>query len=198
MKKILLQLALLVVIVVIGYFVYKSIMQPVEFNREMNKRETVVINKLKDISNSQMIYKEVNGSYCGNFDTLIAFLSKAELPVVKMIPDPTDTTFTRTINDTVGYINVSDSLFKNKNYTLNQLSLIPFSDGEKFEMGADTIERGGVEVHVFQVLAPYSAFLKGMDEQTIINMTAKQEDIDKYPGLKVGSLDEPTTDGNWE
>jgi len=198
MKKILLQLALFIVIVVIGYLVYRSVMKPVEFNREMDKRELVVINKLKDIRTSQMIYKEVKGSYCNNFDTLITFLKTAELPVVKMIPDPKDTTFTKTINDTVGYINVSDTLFKNKDYTLNQLNIIPFSDGEKFEMGADTIERGGVEVHVFQVLAPYSAYLKGMDEQTIINMTAKQNDIDRYPGLKVGSLEEPTTDGNWE
>jgi hypothetical protein len=198
MKKILLQLGLFIVIVVIGYFVYKSIMKPVEFNNEMKQREHVVVNKLKDIRASQMVYKEVNGSYCNNFDTLIAFLKTAELPVVKMIPDPTDTTFTKTINDTVGYINVSDTLFKNKAYPLNQLALIPYSNGEKFEMGADTIERGGVEVHVFQVLAPFSAYLKGMDKQSIINMTAKQEDIDKYPGLKLGSLIEPTTDGNWE
>jgi hypothetical protein len=198
MKKILLQLALFIVIVVIGYFVYRSVMKPVEFNREMKKREVVVINKLKDIRTSQMIYKEVKGSYCDNFDSLIAFLKTAELPVVKMIPDPDDTTFTKTINDTVGYINVSDTLFKNKDYTINQLALIPFSEGEQFEMGADTIERGGIEVHVFQAEAPYSSFLKGMDKQTIVNLTAKQEDIEKYPGLKVGSLEEPTTDGNWE
>jgi hypothetical protein len=198
MKKILLQLALFIVIVVFGFLVYKSINKPVEFDKEMKQRELVVINKLKDIRTSQMIYKEVKGSYCNNFDSLIAFLQTAELPVVKMIPDPNDTTFTKTINDTVGYINVSDTLFKNKNYTLNQLAIIPFSGGMKFEMGADTVERGGVAVHVFQVLAPYSTFLKGMDEQTIINMTAKQKDIDKYPGLQLGSLVEPTTDGNWE
>lgn len=198
MKKILLQLALFIVIVVIGYFVYRSVMKPVEFDREMKKREVVVINKLKDIRAAQMIYKEVKGSYCNNFDSLVAFLKTAELPVVKMIPDPTDTTFTRTINDTIGFINVKDTLFKNKDYTINQLDLIPFSQGEKFEIDADTIERGGIKVHVFQAEAPFSAFLKGMDEQAIINLTAKQEDIDKYPGLKVGSLDEPTTDGNWE
>jgi hypothetical protein len=65
-------------------------------------------------------------------------------------------------------------------------------------MSADTIERGGVEVHVFEAKAPFTAFLNGMDEQTIINLISKFEDIDKYPGLKVGSLMEPSTDGNWE
>lgn len=198
MKKILLQLALFIVIVVIGYFLYQSIMEPVEFNREKKQRETVVVNKLKDIRTSQMIYKRVNGAYSDNFDSLTAFLTTAEIPVVKMIPDPTDTTFIRTINDTIGYIKVSDTIFKNKNYKLMDLNVIPFSDGELFIMGADTIERGGVEVHVFEALAPYSAYLKGMNLQAVNNLIAKQEDIDKYPGLKVGSLIEPSTDGNWE
>ena len=198
MKKILLQLALFIVIVVIGYFVYQSIMEPVEFNDEKKQRENVVVNKLKDIRTSQMVFKRVNGSYSNNFDSLVAFLQVAEIPVVKIIPDPEDTTFTRTINDTIGYIKVSDTLFKGKDYRLSDLSIIPFSDGELFAMDADTIERGGVEVHVFEVLAPYSAYLKGMDKQTINNIIAKQEDIEKYPGLKVGSLIEPSTDGNWE
>lgn len=198
MKKVLIQVVLFIAIVVIGYFVYESIMEPVKFNQEKKSRDLVIINKLKDIRNSQMVFKRMNGSYSNNFDSLVAFLQDAELPVVKIIPDPDDTTFTLTINDTIGFIKVSDTLFKNKSYTLDQLSFIPFSEGEYFQMDADTIERGGVEVHVFEVLAPYTAYLKGMDEQTVINIIAKQEDIDKYPGLKVGSLIEPTTDGNWE
>lgn len=198
MKKVLLQLALLVVIVVIGWFVYQSIMEPVEFRNEKRARELKVIEKLKDIRTSQTIYRHVKGSYTDSFDSLVAFLTVAEIPVVKMIPDPNDTTFTKTINDTIGYIKVADSLFSNKFYKLSDLSLIPFSGGIAFEMDADTIERGGVDVHVFEALAPYSAYLMGMDEQTIINLIAKQEDIEKYPGLKVGSMREPSTDGNWE
>lgn len=198
MKKVLLQLALFVVIVVIGYFVYQSIMEPLEFNREQKKREVAVVNKLMDIRNSQVIYRQLVGSYSNNFDSLKAFLAVAEIPIVKMIPDPEDTTFIKTINDTVGYIKVSDSIFKGKTYGLDQLQFIPFSDGELFEMDADTIERGGVKVFVFEAKAPYTAYLKGMDQQTIINIIAKQEDIDRYPGLKLGSLVEPTIDGNWE
>jgi len=173
-------------------------MEPVEFNKEKKHRELVVVNKLKDIRASQLVYKRVNGSYSNSFDSLISFCSFAELPVVKMIPDPEDTTFTKTINDTIGYIKVSDTLFKNKDYRLSQLAVIPFSDGELFTMDADTIERGGVEVHVFEVLAPYTAYMKGMDKQTVINIIAKQEDIERYAGLKLGSMVEPTTDGNWE
>ena len=198
MKRIIIQVVLLIVIVFLGYIVYQSIMEPVYFDQEKRAREKVVIDKLKDIRTSQLVYKKVNGSYSDNFDTLVAFLSDAEIPIVKMVADPNDTTFTKTINDTVGYIKVADSLFSRKSYKLKDLSIIPFSDGELFKMDADTIERGGVNVHVFQAEAPYTAYLKGMDKQTIINIIAKREDIDKYPGLKVGSLTEPSTDGNWE
>ncbi len=198
MKKIIIQVVLAAIIVFLGYFVYQSIMEPVHFDTEKRAREKVVIGKLKDIRTSQLVFKRVNGSYADNFDSLVAFLAVAEIPIVKMIADPDDTTFTKTINDTVGYIKVSDTLFSNKSYRLSELSIIPYSDGEMFEIGADTIERGGVKVHVFEVKALYTSYLKGMDRQTIINIVAKREDIDKYPGLKVGSLTEPSTDGNWE
>lgn len=198
MKKILIQVVLLVIVVGLGYFVFESIMEPVRFDKERRARQKVVVEKLKDIRSSQLIFRRINGSYANDFDTLIKFVKVAEVPVVKMIPDPEDTTFTKTINDTIGYIRIADTLFSNKNYTIDQLSLIPFSEGEIFEMSSDTIERGGVEVFVFEAKAPYTAFMKGMDEQTMRNIIAKSEDLEKYPGLKVGSLTEPSTDGNWE
>ncbi|MAE09227.1 MAG: hypothetical protein CL661_10765 [Bacteroidetes bacterium] len=199
MKKTLIQIGLFIVIVALGYFVYDSIMEPVRFNKEKRQREKVVIERLKDIRSSQFIFKQLNGSYAPDFDTLISFLKIAEIPVVKIIPDPNDTTYTLTINDTVGYIKVADSLFgKQDNFQYTQLMTIPFSGGELFALQADTIERGGVEVHVFEAKAPFTAFLKGMNEQAIINIISKFEDIERYPGLRVGSLTEPSTDGNWE
>ena len=198
MKKILIQVALLVIIVILGFFVFESIMEPVRFDKERRVRQKVVVEKLKDIRSSQLVFRRINGSYANDFDTLIKFVKVAEVPVVKMIPDPEDTTFTKTINDTVGYIRVADTLFANKKYTIDELSLIPYSEGEIFEIASDTIERGGVEVFVFEVKAPYTAFMKGMDEQTMRNIIAKSEDLERYPGLKVGSLTEPSTDGNWE
>ena len=203
MKKILIQVVLVVIILVLAFFVYESIMEPVRFDNEKRVREKAVVEKLKDIRNSQLVFRRLNGSYANEFDTLIKFIKVAEIPLVKMIPDPEDTTFTKTINDTVGYIKVSDTLFVNKNYTIDQLNVIPFSDGELFEIGSDTIERGGVKVFVFEVKAPYTAFLNGMDDQTVRNIIAKIKDqqeqgLNKYAGLKVGSLTEPSTDGNWE
>lgn len=199
MKKTLIQLALFVVIVALGYMVFESVMEPVRFNKEKQQREKVVIERLKDIRSSQFIYKQLTGAYASSFDTLIKFLKVAEIAVVKIVPDPNDTTYTLTINDTVGYIKVADSLFsKHANFTYSMLTTIPFSGGDYFVMQADTIERGGVEVHVFEAKAPFTSYLKGMDEQTIINFISKFEDIERFPGLRVGSMTEPSTDGNWE
>jgi hypothetical protein len=198
MKKVILQVVLFIAIVVLGYFIFESIMEPVRFEAEKTKRETVVVNKLKDIRMSQLIYRQIKGSFAKSFDALEKFLQVAEIPVVKMIPDPNDTTFTKTINDTIGYIKVRDTLFGNRNYTIDQLAIVPFSNGVLFEMDADTIERGGVKVNVFEVKVPYTAYLHGLDNQTIFNLTTKMEDLERYPGLKVGSMVEPSTNGNWE
>jgi len=130
---------------------------------------------------------------------LISFLTKGEIPVVRMIPDPNDTTFSRTISDTLGYVKVADSLFRNRpNFTLDSLRYIPFSDGIQFEIAAGQIDRGGIKVGVYQIKAPYSTYMKGLDRQSVINLTKSKEDIDRYAGLKLGSMEEPSTDGNWE
>ncbi|VAW29333.1 hypothetical protein MNBD_BACTEROID07-100 [hydrothermal vent metagenome] len=199
MKKTILQIILLTLAVVLGYFTYTSIMQPVNFNKEKRAREKVVIQYLKDIRSAQFIYKQLNNRYTGSFDTLIHFMDSAKIPVVKIIPDPNDTTYTLTINDTVGYVKVADSLFRGqKNVDYRHINIIPFSGGKKFQMKAGVITKGGVRVHVFEVKAPFTAYLKGMDQQLIINLSASRKELKKYSGLKVGSMTEPSTDGNWE
>ncbi len=197
--KAVIQFVLFIIIVVLGYLVYDSIMEPVRFNQEKNHREKVVVQRMKDLRSAELIYKQLNGTYLDDWDSLVQFMDTAEIPVVKIIPDPNDTTFTLTINDTVGYVRVYDSVFHHKNdVKLNEFMLIPFSGGDTIELHAGSIDRGGVTVQVFEAKAPYSSYLKGMDKQTIINMTSGKKDIDLYPGIKVGSMTEPSTDGNWE
>lgn len=197
--KIVLQTVLTIGILVLGYLVYESIMEPVRFNKNLKSRSNKVVQRLKDIRNAEIAYKGINDSYTGSFDTLINFVRNGEIPVVYIIQDPEDTTFTKTIADTIDYINVQDSLFgKRKPFYVDSLRYIPYSNGEEFELQADTIKKGGVEVDVVEVKAHYKSFLKGLDRQLVINQIKTKEDIDKYPGLKFGSLKEPSTDGNWE
>jgi hypothetical protein len=40
--------------------------------------------------------------------------------------------------------------------------------------------------------------LEGLDEQSVTNLIAAREQLERFPGIKVGSMTEASTDGNWE
>lgn len=192
MKRKYIQIALSILIIVLTFLIYDSIMKPVRFNNEQSTRRAAVIERLKDIRSAQMIYKSIKGSYAPDFKTLIEFIKTASIPVVRMVPDPKDTTYTRAISDTVGYVNVADSLLgKKKGVKAEDLAIIPFSSSsEQFKMEAGEITKGNVKVSVFMVIAPKQAFLAGLNENMV--------ESDNVKDLIVGSMTEPSTDGNWE
>jgi len=198
-KYTIIKVLLAIIIIILGYLVVDSILKPMRFNKSVELRSSAVIQNLIDLRNGQQFYKQFNSKYAGDLDTLIMFLDSSEIPIVNKIPDPTDTTFTKTINDTIGYVNVADSLFRTRqDFSLDSLKYIPFSGGKLFKVESGVIERGGVSVPVFEIKAHYKVFLSGLDNQHVINLIKARDDIERYPGLKVGSMEEPSTDGNWE
>lgn len=199
MKSNILKILFSIIIIILGYLVVRSIMTPVEFENEKSRREKIVIERLKEIRDVQIAFRSMHDRYTSSFDTLIDFIKNGKIPVVKIIPDPTDTTFTRTINDTIEYILVKDTLFKKySNFNPDDLKIIPFSDKKEFELNAGKIEISKTHVNVFEVKAHYNDILFGMDKQLITNTIKKLKDLEKYEGLKVGSMEEASTDGNWE
>ncbi|MBR3426818.1 MAG: hypothetical protein IKG95_02625 [Bacteroidales bacterium] len=203
MKKglsIIINILLFAVILFLAWQVIKSIQAPIKFGNEQKARESKVVERLIDIRNAEVLYKQANNKYTASFDTLINFCETAEIPIVNIIPDPTDTTFTRTINDTLGYVKIVDSLFKGReNVNLEDLRYVPFSDPqEEFELEAGVINRSGISVPVFEAKTPYEVYLNGLDPQRVLNAKAEKESIFRYAGMKVGSMEEATTDGNWE
>ena len=211
MKKglsILINIVLFAVIVFLAWQVVKSIQAPIKFNTEQKTRETKVVERLIDIRNAEILYKNATSKYTNNFDSLIQFCQTAEIPIVKIVPDPTDTTFTRTINDTIGFIKVMDSIKAGRdNFNINDIKWVPFSQPQqKYELEAGTIQRNGIEIPVFEARTPYevylgtpgAAFSEKEWNQRRDNAKAEKESINRYAGLKVGSMEEATTDGNWE
>jgi hypothetical protein len=80
-------------------------------------------------------------------------------------------------------------------------------------MSSDTINKGNIKVPVFKVIAPKVAYLKGIDNELkkkstgvsalfnsilFSNLEKQFEKNPKYFDLIMGSLQEPSTDGNWE
>ena len=211
MKKglsILINILLFAVIVFLAWQVVKSIQAPIKFNNEQKAREAKVVERLIDIRNAEVLYKNANNKYTADFDSLIQFCQTAEIPIVKIVPDPTDTTFTRTINDTLGFVKVMDSIKSTReNFNINDLKYVPFAENhQQFELEAGMIKRNGIDIPVFEARTPYEVYLAtpgaNFNEkewnQRRDNAKAEKESINRYAGLRVGSMEEATTDGNWE
>ena len=198
--KIVIKLVLLVVIVGLGYMIVESVMEPVRFNKQKDIREALVIQNLEDIRVAEIAYKTVNGSYMSDWDTLIDFVRNTEFPIVKEIADPNDTTNSIIIRDTIGYVSIMDSLYSHREaFNVSNLKYVPipreFFDNEQFELQAGKITRGGLPVPVFECKVPYSVLLKGLDHQLIINLNKQVDEMNKYTGLKVGSMEEASNEG---
>ncbi|NCA85560.1 MAG: hypothetical protein EOM83_08300 [Clostridia bacterium] len=191
MKIRILQIVLLLGIAYLGYLLWETIQTPVRFNREKDERAAYVIQNLKDIRSIQQMYRALNDTFANNLDSLIKFMHEGQIPVVKLTYDPADTSLIKTISDTLGYISVADSLFGQRpDFNADNIKYIPFSNKEKFTLEAGQINKGGVMVPVFMAMARKVDYLKGMDKNLIRSPYVKD--------LIVGSMSEPTTDGNWE
>ncbi|GET23796.1 hypothetical protein [Prolixibacter sp. NT017] len=213
MKKILLQVVLIIAAVVLTYEIYDTVRRPIDFQKEKKVRYDAVVNKLKDIRKAELAYKDVNGKFTGSWDTLLTFVKTDSLPLVRKIGSVTDSMIDagwteekalregKIIRDTIK-VAVLDSVF-GKNYPINKLPIIPYSGGKKFFLGAARVKTGsGVDVAVFEARAHNNIILSQLEDeygQEIINLNEKSRVDGKYPGLKVGSLTEANNNaGNWE
>lgn len=183
--KLAIQSILIIAVLVLGYFLYESIATPIRFEKEKTKRYAKVIDRLKDIRNAQIAFKDVYGRYTGDFDTLISFLKNDSLPVVRAIGNVPDTMTEKQalelkliIRDTIR-IPVRDTLCVVYNYPIDSIRFVPFTS-TPFKMKAGEIETGSkVVVKVFEAVdaAPF----------------------DPTKVLQVGSVTEANNNaGNWE
>ena len=89
MKKVV-NILLSLCIVAMIYIVYGSIMGPIRFSNEKNRRDSAVIEKLLEIKAVQNEYNIQHGGYCDNFDSLAAFIRTGQIPIVNRNGELTD------------------------------------------------------------------------------------------------------------
>ncbi|MCM1532282.1 MAG: hypothetical protein NC048_08095 [Bacteroides sp.] len=207
--KFAIQAGLIVVAIVLAVLIYRSIMQPVNFNRDVDMRKAVLVQQMKDIRKVQQEHKKAYGSYIATGDSLIAFLRDGQVPYVKMIGTVPDSL---TEEEAVAKGIVSRETFTenafavlfpdheaDKEAFLRQLMRVPFNQsGKLIEMEAGFISKSGYQVPVFEAKVPYEDLLEGLNEQQITNKVAQEKTYNRYPGIKVGSMTEAITEGNWE
>ncbi|MBS2210851.1 hypothetical protein KEM09_05545 [Carboxylicivirga mesophila] len=209
--KTVIQIVLTIAIIALGYYCVESINKPIRFQEQHEIRKNANVEKLILTRDAQVAYKSVYNKYTGSFDTLINFILNDSLPLVKKEGSLTDSmreagmTEIKALalgiisRDTIR-VSVKDSLFPAE-YPVDSLKYIPFVEGGKmYEMGAGVVETGsGVKVQVFEAKVHNNIYLAGLEAQEIINLNDKTEKLERYPGLKVGSLEAANNNaGNWE
>ena len=89
-RQILTWLILPAVIVLLVYLLVDGIRQPVEFNEMKAYRESVAVQRLKDIRDLQVAYKNVNGKYVSTIDSLKKFYNEGKIKVVMQVGSKDD------------------------------------------------------------------------------------------------------------
>ncbi|TDI79361.1 MAG: hypothetical protein E2O83_04935 [Bacteroidetes bacterium] len=207
--KLIIQLVLWVIIIFLGWQLYNSVIGPVQFNKKKVVRYEKVIAKLKDIKAAQMAYQEINGGFSGDFDSLVRFLDTAQFAITERRDSSyADVAKNKAygidegyyidviVVDTLNFASVKDSLFRGDD-RYKTIMNVPDTDA-KFEMKAGKLDKNGILYSVFEAKVVKNIVLKGLDKDLI----KQEEQINSVDGvngpyIKVGSLTEISTSGNW-
>ncbi len=210
--KIALQVFLWSLSIFFSFQIYNSIMGPIDFNKVRDQRYAKVINRLKEIRKAQIAYKDVNGKYSKSFDTLIKFIDEGFFTLIEK-RDSSYLEYDRTyridmlkeivVIDTLGTINVKDSLFyKNNNYV--DMAIIPIDGIDAlFSIDADKIEKnsgGSISyyVDVFEVKVSKDIILYDQNKDLLKqeNETISVDGVNG-PNIILGSMTNVSINGNW-
>jgi hypothetical protein len=187
-----LSLVFFVVAIGLGYLLWKGVDNVVEDEKKIALIEAAIIEKLQMLRDAELAYQASNGEYAGNWNDLKKFITEGKIWLVQR----TETTKLLEYGkeeitvkfDTLGSVNVVDSLFNERKYpdfNLEALAVVPGSGGKMFEFFADKVERNQYDVSVFEIRDPAP-----------INPTRKLNNNEK--ALKVGSRTDASTEGNWK
>ncbi len=194
--KTIIQIALTIVILALAYFVYDSVMEPVRFRQVVEKREAEIIQNLKDIREVQRSHRSRYQRFTSDLDSLVRFYNVDSLTLVRAIGSVPDTlTESEAVRlgiverDTI-WIAVRDSLLRHMDRPIDSLPYVPYGGGERFDMQAGKIERGLVELPVFEASVQPIVYMGDVDNWRVY--------YTREEGLRVGSMQEAVLDGNWE
>jgi type II secretory pathway pseudopilin PulG len=187
--------------------IYRSVTGPIEFDKIKKERFAEVIDRLKDIRNAQDAFKTVNGRYANNFESLVAFVDTGKYTITQQ-RDSSYMEFDKVyqidmlrevkIIDTLGFVSVKDSLFKSSDRYKSMMNVPYAPNNEKFTMKADIVEKSGYRAPVYEVKVPKSVVLHDQPKDLLSreNAQVSVEEVNG-PEIKVGSLTEVSTSGNW-
>ena len=204
--KLAIQAVLWILCVVFSYQIYDSINGPINFNETKNKRYAEVIDRMKEIRKAQIAHKDVKGFYANNFDSLVSFIETGIFTLIEK-RDSSFMEYDRTyridmlreviVIDTLGFVSVKDSLFKDDSYKMLHKVPVEGIDAD-FSIKANVINKNGYRVPVFEVKVAKNIVLHDQDKDLLKqeNETISVDGVNG-PEIILGSLSEVSTNGNW-
>ncbi|MBT7850038.1 MAG: hypothetical protein HN714_00780 [Formosa sp.] len=193
----------------LAYILIFSIYGKINFNKLKEKRYKVVIENLKDIRDSELAHRTVTGQFQANWDSLVKFIETEKFTITQRrdstIIDENltrlygvDTTKEIVIIDTLDFVSVKDSLFGADPRYKTMMNIPTLEDGQKFELKAGLLEQNGVNIPVFEASVSKKVLLFDQDKNFVdLECEVKSVEGVNGPSLKVGSMDEINTNGNW-
>lgn len=204
--KIAIQVVLWVLCIFFSYKIYDSINGPIDFNRVKNERYSKVINRLKEIRKAQIAHKDVRGTYANNFDSLVSFIETGIFTLIER-RDSSYLEYDRVyridmlreivVLDTLGFVPVKDSLFKDDSY--KSLAVVPVEGIDAtFKINANVIDKNGYQVPVFEVKVAKDIVLHDQNKD-LLKQENEMVSVDGVNGPEIilGSLTDVSTNGNW-
>lgn len=197
------ELALAVVIVVLVYAVYHTVNVDIEFGEEKAKRQAAVIEKLQDARELQFAYEAKYNKYADSWEELIRFAKQDSLEFTYTEGDMEDSAavtegraFQKKVKMAAFEKLQSDSLLS-QNFNLDEINKIPGTN-ETFEIAASSITSGGAKIPTFQMGVLWDVLLHDLNRQLVVNAKEYSRKTSGYEGLRIGKIDEATTEGNWQ
>ena len=203
--------SLWVLILLFASLLFKSIYDEIKFDEVKNARYQVVIKKLKDIRDTQLAHRTVKGVFQDNWDSLVKFVEIDSFTITQRRDSSViDKEMTKryggvktykdiVIVDTLGFVSVKDSLFGFDDRYLNMM-YVPFSkdDQTRFELQAGFLNQNGIDIPVFEAFVKKRVILYDQS----LNLVLKENQVQSVdgvngPSLKIGSMNEVNTNGNW-
>jgi hypothetical protein len=212
--KIVLSLLLLGTITFLTFMCWGSIWGPngpIVFDNAQQSREDAIKTRLMDIRKAQIEYKNKYGEHAGSFEELARFLNEEKLPFVIKEGALTDEQLEKGMTeqkaikeglirrDTI-WVLAKDTLF-GRGFDPSVLAYVPVEGVDaRFTLDTATIKSGsGYTVKVFESAVLYDTYLYNLNSQLLINLKDRANKLQRYPGLRVGSVTEINNNaGNWE
>ncbi len=175
------------------YLLYTSIAEPISFKNSYDLRKQAVVDRLTKIRQVQECYRGITGEFASSFEDLESVMKTGVFKIVQVYGDPDNPTnkslrydtLRRPANDSMRILGIN----------VDSLKYIPYADGAKFNIDADTMTYQKTLVPVVEVGTTYDTFMGKFADAKYARYDSGYE---PSASIKFGDMSKPNTSGNWE